>query len=158
MSASLKGFSLIELLIVILIVGILSALAVPLYLSYVLDAKLAEGKLIAGSLWTAVQAAAITSCGVPTPVSQGFSRAGLNETGASPPNRWQADGGANTLTVACGTGAYTASAAPLFSLAGLQADIVSLRVGLFYNTELVPPSQLRCTKDGSAPTMAAEPC
>ncbi len=43
------GFTLVELLIVILIVGILSAVALPLYLGYTKDARLAEGKALGGS-------------------------------------------------------------------------------------------------------------
>jgi prepilin-type N-terminal cleavage/methylation domain-containing protein len=42
------GFTLVELLIVILIVGILSAVALPLYLGYTKDARLAEGKAVGG--------------------------------------------------------------------------------------------------------------
>jgi type IV pilus assembly protein PilA len=48
------GFTLVELLIVILIVGILSAVALPLYLGYTHDAHLAEGKALGGSTMTAL--------------------------------------------------------------------------------------------------------
>jgi len=50
-----QGFTLVELLIVILIVGILAAVAVPLYLGYTKDAKTAEAKALAGSALTALQ-------------------------------------------------------------------------------------------------------
>src|SRR5437867_13006900 len=48
------GFTLVELLIVILIVGILSAVALPLYLGYTSDARLAEAKALAGSAMTSL--------------------------------------------------------------------------------------------------------
>src|SRR3989442_5797929 len=52
------GFTLMELLIVVMIVGILAAAAVPLYLGYVRDSRLAEAKGLAGSGLTAAQACA----------------------------------------------------------------------------------------------------
>src|SRR2546426_11939424 len=47
------GFTLMELLIVVMIVGILAAAAVPLYLGYVRDSRLAEAKGLAGPGFTA---------------------------------------------------------------------------------------------------------
>src|SRR5437773_10309242 len=76
-----RGFTLIELLIVILIVGILAAVATPLYLGYVKDAKTAEAKAVAGSLWSSVQANAIGTCGVTSAVSAGYPKAGLTSEG-----------------------------------------------------------------------------
>ena len=45
-----KGFTLVELVIVIIIVGILSLVAVPIYRNYVLKAKLTEAEVLAGSI------------------------------------------------------------------------------------------------------------
>jgi type IV pilus assembly protein PilA len=52
------GFTLMELIVVVLIVGILAAVGVPLYLGYVRDSRLAEAKALAGAALTAAQACA----------------------------------------------------------------------------------------------------
>ena len=54
-----EGFTLIELMIVIVIVSILSALVIPLLLSRVEKAKYSEGKAIASQIATAVRAYAV---------------------------------------------------------------------------------------------------
>ena len=48
-----KGFTLVELVIVIIIVGILSIVAVPIYKGYTDRAKETEGKALLGSINTA---------------------------------------------------------------------------------------------------------
>ena len=147
-----QGFTLIELLIVILIVGILAAVATPLYLGYVKDAKTAEAKTVAGSLWTAVQSNAISTCGLATTVSSGFPKAGLDSTGSSSPARWSVSGGANTMTVDCNTGAYTVTS-PLFTITGTGADVTFIQVKLVYSASGTPPSKLQCSTDSGATTV-----
>src|SRR5438046_9734770 len=56
--ANEAGFTLMELIVVVLIVGILAAVGVPLYLGYVRDSRLAEAKALAGAALTAAQACA----------------------------------------------------------------------------------------------------
>ena len=141
-----RGFTLIELLIVNLIVGILAAVATPLYLGYIKDAKTAEAKAVAGSLWTAVQSNAIASCGNAALVSEAFPKAGLSKAGATNPARWTATG-AGTVTVDCATGAITTSPATVFTVAGVAADVSFIQVEMNYDSSKNPPSRLRCSTD-----------
>ena len=145
-----RGFTLIELLIVILIVGILAAVATPLYLGYVKDAKTAEAKAVAGSLWSAVQAQAISNCGVSTPVNSGFPKAGLTSTGTTTPPRWSVTTGGNML-VNCTTGAYTPDET-VFTITGVAAatDVSFIQVLMDYTAAGTPPSILRCSTDSGA--------
>jgi len=48
-----KGFTLIELMVVVIIVGILAAVAIPLYTGHVAQAKASEGAALVGSVRTA---------------------------------------------------------------------------------------------------------
>lgn len=54
MKKAQRGFTLIELMIVIAIIGILAAIAIPQYQDYVVRAKISEGLRLAGEAQTAV--------------------------------------------------------------------------------------------------------
>jgi len=142
-----RGFTLIELLIVVLIVGILAAVAVPLYLGYIKDAKMTEGKSVAGALWTSAQANSLASCGgAGVNVSTSYARAGLDTSGKTADGRWQA-GTTSSLIVDCTTGAYT-PAGDKFTITGLASDLAPLVVKLNFNSALTPPARLQCASDG----------
>jgi prepilin-type N-terminal cleavage/methylation domain-containing protein len=48
MLKAIKGFTLIELMVVIVIIGVLAAVSVPIYQNYTLKARASEGKAICG--------------------------------------------------------------------------------------------------------------
>ncbi len=54
MKHSQKGFTLIELMIVVAIIGILAAIAVPAYQDYTIRSRVSEGASLAGAAKTAV--------------------------------------------------------------------------------------------------------
>ena len=114
-----KGFTLIELMIVVAIIGILAAVAIPAYQDYTIRAKVTEGLSVAASAKTAVseafQAAGLTgidgaaqsySCTyTPTKYLGGpaGSNAGVGNAGA--PCVFQANQG---VSISDGTGAVNA--------------------------------------------------
>jgi prepilin-type N-terminal cleavage/methylation domain-containing protein len=50
-----KGFTLIELMVVIIIIGVLASISVPIYRQYVSKARCAEGQALAGAVAAAAR-------------------------------------------------------------------------------------------------------
>jgi len=65
-----QGFTLIELMIVVAIIGILAAVAIPAYQDYTIRAKVTEGLSLAGAAKTAV-AETYSSKGIPPATNTG---------------------------------------------------------------------------------------
>src|SRR5204862_6737002 len=84
------GFTLMELIVVVLIVGILAAVGVPLYLGYVRDSRLAEAKALAGAALTAAQACAQNDpTGATCTITQLAQRIGVDSAGITGDGRWK---------------------------------------------------------------------
>ena len=127
------GFTLIELMIVITIIGILSAIAVPSYNNYVLRAKRSEGR-------SAIMDAAARQERVYSDNNQYTSTLGTGGLAISDPSGCSATGVQSetckyTLTTAATNSnqAFTVTAAPTFT----DADCGSFRVNQAGTKEIV---------------------
>lgn len=96
-----KGFTLIELMIVVAIIGILAAIAIPAYQDYTIRGRVSEGLILAVEGKTLISENAANG----TPLAAGGLCLGFNGLPASTDN---------VLSIACnaGTGALTVTFTP----------------------------------------------
>lgn len=103
------GFTLIELMITIAILGILLTIAIPAYMDYAVRAKVSEGLMAASSLKTAVAEHRISMGAYPT----GNADLGLPADGVDNPSKYVSNlsvGANGVITVDINEGAVGAPA------------------------------------------------
>lgn len=151
----MRGVTLVELLVVALILGVLVIVTLPVYLGYTKDAKLAEGKAMAGSVLTALQGCTqAKGPGRSCSVTEITRRIGVSTTGITGDGRW---------TVATGGRLTVSSTTPptftgTIQVSGRAPNNVPVALSMFPTTRGVV---LRCTTTSSTPpasSTAGSPC
>ena len=111
-----QGFTLIELMIVVAIIGILAAVALPAYQDYTVKARVSEGILATSQCRTAISEVYQTGSSTPAPVANGW---GCENT-VGPATKY-----VNTI-VTDANGVITVTLATTTDLAGASGQQITL--------------------------------
>jgi len=147
------GFTLMELLVVVLIVGVLAAVGAPLYLGYVRDARLAEAKALVGNALTAAQACAQNDpTGATCTLANLSQRIGTTSGGVTGDGRW-------TVAIAAGSEITLSVATNRFgggpiTVVGNVNPVNNMGAGAYIAAGVVT---MRCTTDLANTAIAAGP-
>ena len=147
--ANEAGFTLMELIVVVLIVGILAAVGVPLYLGYVRDSRLAEAKALAGAALTASQACAQNDpTGATCTLANLATRIGVTNAGVSGDGRWTVAITPVTLAVATNT----FGGGPVTVAGNAATNVANMAAGVFISAAGVVTIHCNTTVNAVAAT------